>query len=123
MTDSRHLAGLLGPTLIVLSASEAMNAHIWAGVSTTQVYLAGSLWFVAGLSIVRSHNRWSWGWPVIVTLVGWFALIGGSFRMFAPERAQQSAPSPPVLLSMQVVLLLIGVLLTFKAYVPQKPSP
>jgi uncharacterized membrane protein YhaH (DUF805 family) len=116
MTDSRRIAGLLGPTLIVLSASEAVNAHIWANVPATQVYLAGSLWFVAGLSIVRAHNRWTAGWPVLVTLVGWFAILGGLFRMFAPEFAQQSVPSGSVVLAMQAVLLVIGVILTVKAY-------
>jgi hypothetical protein len=32
MTDSRRIAGLLGATLIALTASEAMNSHIWATV-------------------------------------------------------------------------------------------
>jgi len=52
MTDSRRIAGLLGPTLMALALSEAMNARIWAAVPATQTYLAGCLWFVAGLSIV-----------------------------------------------------------------------
>ena len=115
MADPKRLAGLLGPTLVVLTVSEVINAHIWATVSVTQIYLAGSLWFVAGLAIIRDHNRWTGGWPVLVTLVGWFAILG-LFRMLAPEFAQGSVPNPPVLLGMQAVLLLIGVFLTFKAY-------
>ncbi len=43
--------------------------------------------FVAGLSIVRAHNRWKDGWPVLVTLMGWFAILGGLARMFAPAGA------------------------------------
>jgi len=116
MTDPKRIAGLLGPTLVALTASEATNAHIWATVSATQTHLAGSVWFVAGLSIVRAHNRWTGSWPVIVTLVGWFAILGGLFRMFAPEFAQGSVPNASVVLGTQVVLLLIGVFLTFKAY-------
>jgi uncharacterized membrane protein YhaH (DUF805 family) len=116
MTDPKRIAGLLGPTLVALTASEAMNAHIWATVPVTQTYLAGSLWFVAGLAIVRAHNRWTGGWPVVVTLVGWFAILGGLFRMFAPEFAQGRVPNASILLGMQGVLLLIGVFLTFKAY-------
>jgi len=53
---------------ITLTLSEALNAHIWANVPATQTYLAGALWFVAGLAIVRVHNHWIRGWPVVVTL-------------------------------------------------------
>jgi hypothetical protein len=116
MTDPRRIAGLLGPTLVVLSASEAINARIWATVSVTQTYLAGSLWFVAGLAIVRAHHSWTRGWPVLVTFLGWFAILGGLFRMFAPELAQRSVPNASILLGTQVVLLLIGLFLTAKAY-------
>jgi len=116
MAESQHIARILGPTLIALSASEAVNPHIWAGVSATQVYLAGALWFVAGLSIVCTHNLWSGGWPALVTFMGWFAIVGGLFRMFAPEAAQGSAPSPTVLLVIQAVLLVIGVFLAYKGF-------
>lgn len=120
MTRSRRLAGLIGPTLVAMSISEAMTARIWAAVPATQVYLAGCLWFVAGLSILRAHNRWVRGWPLAVTVVGWFALLGGLFRMFAPEVAQDSVPDASALLAMQLVLLAIGLLLTFKAFSREK---
>jgi len=116
MAETRHIAKILGPTLVALSASEAANPDIWAGVSATQVYLAGSLWLVAGLSIVCTHNRWSGGWPVLVTLVGWFAVVGGLFRMFAPEAAQGSVPSPIVLLAIQVILFAVGAFITYKGF-------
>jgi len=116
MTDPKRIAGLLGPTLVVLSLSEAINAHIWATVSAAQTYLAGALWFVAGLAIIRAYNRWTVGWQFLVTFMGWFAVLGGLYRMFAPESAQGSVPNASVLLGMQAALLLIGLILTFKAY-------
>jgi len=116
MAETRHIAKILGPTLIALSASEAANPRIWTGVPATQVYLAGSLWFVGGLSIVCTHNRWSGGWPALVTFMGWFALVGGLFRMFAPEAAGRSVPGPFVLLAMQAVLFAIGSVITYKGF-------
>ena len=116
MAEAQHIAKILGPTLVALSASEAANPHIWTGVSATQVYLAGSLWLVAGLSIVCTHNRWSGGWPVLVTSMGWLAVVGGLFRMFAPEAAQRNVPSPFILLAMQGVLLAIGAFITYKGF-------
>ena len=116
MTDPKRIAGLLGPTLVVLSLSEAINPQIWATVSAPQTYLAGALWFVGGLAILRAYNRWTFGWPVLVTFMGWFAILGGLFRMFAPESALGSAPNPSVVLGIQAALLVIGLVLTFKAY-------
>ena len=103
MTDSKRVAGLLGPSLIAITLSEMMNAHIWAAIVAPVTYLAGALWFVAGLAIVRAHNKWRRGWPVIVTLVGWFAILGGLFRMFAPEVAQQGVQNTFATLASQLV--------------------
>jgi hypothetical protein len=116
MTNSKHIAGLVGPTLIALNISEMMNAHIWATVPVTQTYLAGALWFVAGLSIVRVHNHWIRGWPVVITFVGWFVMLGGLGRMFFPEPVQQGSSNSSAVLAVQMVLLAIGIFLTFKAY-------
>jgi uncharacterized membrane protein YhaH (DUF805 family) len=122
MTNSQRIAGLIGPTLIALTISEAVNSHIWAAVTPPNTYLVGTLWFVAGLSIVRAHNHWTRGWPVLITLVGWFAILGGLFRMFVPEMTQQSTQdtSALVVLGLQMILFAIGILLTFKAYSREK---
>lgn len=116
MADSRGIARLLGPTLIALSASEMVHPRIWVDVPAAQVYLAGSLWLVAGLSIVSTHNRWTGGWPVLVTCMGWFAVLGGLFRMFAPELARRSVPGPAVLTALQALLLTIGAYLAYKGF-------
>jgi hypothetical protein len=78
--------------MMAVAASEAINLHIWATNIAAVTYLNGTLLFVTGLSIIRIHNRWSAGWPVMITLVGWAALISGLFRMFAPS-AQQAGPT------------------------------
>ena len=82
--ESKRIAGLVGPTLIALSASEALNYHIWDDNLVPVTYLDGTLLFVGGLSVVRAHNRWRGGWPVLTTLAGWSALMLGLARIFAP---------------------------------------
>ncbi|MFV8326599.1 hypothetical protein [Flavobacterium sp. ZS1P14] len=116
MTNSKHIAKLLGPTLIVMNVSEAINSQMWATVPATQTYLAGSLWFLAGLSIIRAHNHWTLGWSVLITVMGWFIMLGGLSRMFFPEAVQQGAQNVSVVLALQMVLLTTGIVLTFKAY-------
>jgi uncharacterized membrane protein YhaH (DUF805 family) len=88
LANSRRIAGLVGPALIAITVTEWMNLDIFTadmGPSfATHVYLNGTLLFVAGLAIVRAHNHWTRGWPVLITLVGWIAMLGGLGRMVAP---------------------------------------
>jgi len=118
VSSSKHLAELIGPTLIAISISEAMNLPIFANPAPV-VYLNGTLLFVAGLSIVRVHNRWMRGWPVLVTFVGWLFLFGGLIRMAAPEFSQRSVQDSSPVYTLLLVLLAIGMVLTFKAYGPE----
>lgn len=114
MTNSKRIAGLIGPTLIVVTISETVNFHIWASNIAALIYLNGTLLFIAGLAIVQVHNRWTAGWPVLVTLTGWFAILGGLFRMFAPE-AQQAA-QVSLKLALTALVFLLGVFLTYQGY-------
>ena len=113
MTNSRKIAGLVGPTIIVLTISEAMNFHIWAVNIAPVTYLNGTLLLVAGLAIIRIHNHWR-GWSVLVTLTGWFCILGGLYRMFVPEAPQ--APQNTAAYIGLGILFVIGIFLTFKAY-------
>src|SRR5205823_10709927 len=115
MTDSSRVAGLLGPTLIELAITEAMNLRVMAAnrASVGLVYLNGTLLFVAGVAILQVHNRWTRGWPVLVTVMGWSAILGGVMRMFAPQATTSGATWVYGLLA---ALLAIGVVLTFKGY-------
>ncbi|HEX4950832.1 MAG TPA: hypothetical protein VFZ34_29495 [Blastocatellia bacterium] len=117
MTDSKQIAGLIGPSLVVITISETINAHIWATNIAPCIHLNGGLLFVAGLAIVRAHNRWVRGWTVMVTLVGWFVMLLGLLRMFAPGlvlKGVQSTGSAFIAPTMSV--LAIGIFLTFQAY-------
>ena len=108
---------------MALAITEWMNLHLWTAIDpaspvyTLLVYLNGTLLFAAGLAIVHAHNRWTTGWPVLVTLTGWFGVLGGLIRMTIPVQAQESAYSNVTgIHALLVVLLVVGSVLTFKAY-------
>ena len=119
-TNSKRLASLLGPSLMAITITEWLNIDIFVSATGSSfaplVYLNGTLLFVAGLAIVRSHNRWLLGWPVLVTVVGWFAMLAGFARMAAPMAAQTAGENPVILNTSLVVLFVIGVLLAFNGY-------
>ncbi|WP_434424718.1 hypothetical protein [Nannocystis pusilla] len=110
MSNSRQLAGLLGPTLVAVGATEALNMDIFAEQTAPVVYLNGTLLFVAGLAVVRAHPRWTWSWHVLVTLTGWLALLGGLYRMIAPDAPQ--ADGGVLTYAGLVALILFGAVLT-----------
>ena len=115
MEKAIQLAGLIGPILIVLSISEALNLHIWQKLEASLVYLNGLLLFVGGLSIVRAYNHWAFDWTMLITMTGWLSFIIGLYRVFFPgaQQPKKSATTYAVLL----VLLVIGSILTYKGYV------
>jgi len=120
MTDSRQLAGLIGPTMVALGVTEAINMDVFANQIAPVVYLNGAILFVAGLAIVREHNLWTWRWPIIMTLTGWVAMIGGLWRMAAPD-APQAAENVFTYLVLAAIGA-IGTLLSVKAYGPKVHS-
>ena len=50
------------------------------------IFVSGILLFVAGLAIVRAHNIWTGGWPVLVTVLGWLTVLGDLLRMLFPTQ-------------------------------------
>jgi hypothetical protein len=127
MTTSKTIAALLGPTLIATAVMVLANLSVMPMLvdelsrSPMLVVLAGYAAFVPGLAIVYFHNRWTGGWPVLVTLFGWLSLVVGLIRMTFPMRlakvAAQAAPTiTSVLPAIGVIFLLIGGFLSFKAY-------
>jgi len=120
MASSKRIAGLLGPTIVVMVASEfpLVQPHLYDAQIPPVVYLSGVLLFVAGLAIVRAHNVWRRDWTVLVTLSGWFFLLVGLFRMFAAGLYQRSSAnaSSIVFMILEGVLFVLGLIMTFKAY-------
>ena len=119
MTDPRQLAGLIGPTMVAIGVTEAINIDAFANQIAPVVYLNGAVLFVAGLAIVRAHNLWTWHWPVIITLTGWVAMIGGLWRMVAPDapQAAENGLTYVVLAAIGAIGFILGV----KAYGQKVP--
>ncbi len=91
MDTSLFLARLLGPMLVVLAVGLLVRQDSWRTMANDFVanrpllFLSGFLTLLGGLALVNTHNVWEAGWPVIITIFGWLAVIGGTARMLFPE--------------------------------------
>lgn len=124
MSISHRIAGILGPSLIAVIASEfpLVQPDLYVQQIPPVVYLSGVLMFVAGLAIVRAHNVWVRNWAILVTLCGWVLLGLGAVRMFAASTYQSASAAAAswVLMLLEGVLFAIGLFLTFKTYGPKR---
>jgi uncharacterized membrane protein HdeD (DUF308 family) len=120
MANSKRIAGLLGPTIVMMVASEfpLVQPHLYDAQIPPVVYLSGVLMFIAGLAIVQAHNVWRRDWTTLVTLSGWFFLLLGVFRMFAAGLYQRRSASAGTTFFMilEGILFVVGLIMTFKAY-------
>ncbi len=48
-------------------------------------YLAGFITVIIGLLIVTYHNRWTKNWTVLITILGWLALVKGISLIAFPQ--------------------------------------
>ncbi len=91
MDTSLFLAKLIGPLLVVIAIGMLLRQDATLAMARdfianrALVYLAGFLTLLGGLSIVITHNVWTGGWPVVITILGWLAIVGGIARMLFPE--------------------------------------
>ncbi len=126
MSTSKTIAGLIGPTLLAIGAAILLNLGSFPamakqiGEDPGLIFLSGVLLLVTGIAVLRVHNIWTGGWPVVVTVLGWLAVLGGIIRMFFPYRVAALAGSvgqhTGVIATAAIVPLLVGAYLSYKAY-------
>ena len=80
--------------------------------SPVSAYLGGVMALIFGLLVVMYHNIWSGGWVVVLTVVGWMALVKGFLILALPdflvEKSIAIMPKGRGLQVMGAVVLVIG---------------
>jgi hypothetical protein len=128
MAPTKLIAGLIGPLMAAMGIAMLVNRRMFPEMAAqlaqnyAVIFLSGILSLLAGVAIVRVHNLWNGGWPVIVTVMGWLLIAGGLARMWAPQMVAPIATSlggdATLLPVAGLVSLVLGVFLSFKAYGP-----
>ena len=91
MCFSVFLAQVIGIYLFLVSLAMLMHQahskkviHEFLAIPSL-IALSGGLSLIIGLLLVVSHNIWVAKWPVVITIIGWIALIQGCARIFVPQ--------------------------------------
>jgi glucose uptake protein GlcU len=91
------LAQLIGPLFITFGLAMLLNQKYYRKIvramanDTTFQFLGGIASFTIGLAIVLSYHAWSQSWEVIITILGWVAIIKGTLLLISPESMQAFA--------------------------------
>jgi hypothetical protein len=127
MTTSIFLARLIGPVALALGLALVIQGSGFRAFATefmaspALIFLSGIITLPAGLAIVLTHNVWTPDWRVVITVVGWLAIVTGAIRMIVPQQAAAKArvviahPALPKIGA--AIWLAIGVLLCFFGYI------
>lgn len=90
MTDAQ-IFQILGITYLAVGIGIFINPDFYKKMikdfteNPSAIYLGGLVALAIGFLIVSFHNIWVTDWPVIITILGWAALIKGLFLLVLPK--------------------------------------
>lgn len=85
------IAKLVGVVYIALGLGMLFNSTYYKKAmkemmsNASFIMLAGMLSLVLGVVIVLAHNVWESSWVVIITILGWLALVKGVLLLVFPK--------------------------------------
>jgi len=124
MNNSIVIAQILGIFFAVVGVSMALNKKTVMAAMEEAVQNRGYLWlwgFLAvatGAIILPLNNVWTSGLPLLITILGWLALIKGVFIFVFPDVAvsmYRKFNSSGVLVFCGLVALILGLVLLYMA--------
>jgi hypothetical protein len=128
---STFLAKLIGPVVLVVAVGLFVNTVAYRAIAQELLrdpalfFLSGLLILTAGMAIVLAHNVWVANWPVLITILGWLAAVGGALRILLPEQVRTLGETmlakPSTMQVGGAIWLGVGAILCFFGYVRQQP--
>jgi hypothetical protein len=120
------LAQVLGITFAVLGLSMLFNKNntILAVEEMVQsksfMWIGGLIALMIGAVIIALNNVWSSNLHLLISLIGWLALIKGAFLLFLPNSAAsfyRKVNKGNIFVLAGLVVFILGLLLLYKGFV------
>ena len=83
-------------------------------------YLGGTMALIVGYLIVTYHNIWVKDWTVIITIIGWIALIKGLSLLIFPKKSLEFSSSMVKKKNFtvwSVIALILGIVLAYFGFI------
>ena len=129
METSLFIAKIFGLLYLVVGAGLILNRKVFQQImddfckNAALILYGGIFSLVIGLVIVLTHNVWVTGWPVIITIIGWIAIIKGVWLIIFPNTVsafmQAYQKNENLLIAQSVGALIFGIVLTFFGFFAQ----
>lgn len=126
METSLLIAKFIGPVMLISGLSLLINSDGMRAVfedfvnSPALIFVAGIIALAVGLAIIIFHNHWAAGWPLLITIYGWLALLGGIARIGFPQPmrklGQKMMDRPGFLVMAGICNVLLGGFLTYRGF-------
>ena len=123
MEISVFIAKIFGLLYLVVGVGLMINRQTFKQImedfckNTVLVFYGGILALVIGVVIVLTHNIWVANWTVIITIIGWAALIKGVWLIVFPNSVhkfmQVYQKNEKLLAVHPIVALVFGIVLTY----------
>jgi hypothetical protein len=130
MTNSTIIARLMGPVLLFTGIGAVIGLlgkfpEAYVGVlrdmnNQSATIILGMFALLAGLAIVNTHNLWVSDWRVIITILGWLAIVRGALSLLFPNKmygigeAILGSRSGPLIGA--VIVIVLGGILSWMGY-------
>lgn len=93
--------------------------------SASVLYLGGIMALVVGYLILAFHNTWTRDLSVIITIVGWLALLKGILILIVPNMmitlTKAILKKESILKIEAVVVIILGLAFSFLGFCPKSP--
>ncbi|KPK39245.1 MAG: hypothetical protein AMJ78_08800 [Omnitrophica WOR_2 bacterium SM23_29] len=123
METSIFIARIFGLCYLIIGAGLMFNRKAFQQVmddfckNAALVFYGGILALVIGVVIILIHNVWVANWTVIITIIGWLALIKGIWLIVFPNTVskfmQAYQKNESLLIVHSIGALIFGAVLTF----------
>lgn len=122
--DVYWLARIIGPFFFIMGLWMYLRGDeiqkIWDSIKANPAlfYIGGVLNLLIGLTMLSTYSSWSFGIPLLLTLLGYLITIRGIVSIFAPERViEMTERLLPMQKSISLIPLVIGFLLSLYAFI------
>jgi nitric oxide reductase large subunit len=128
---TRAFARVIGPFLVIVPAIVAVRAPDMGTIASAffqneaLVWITGGFLLFGGLLIIAHHQYWSGLSAILISLFGWFLALRGVALLAVPQFYASAAAAKnmmPVVQTGFVLLVLIGLWLTFTGWIAKRPG-